>query len=74
MTASHCNLIPPNFNFLTNLARFSVALKWLGPEMLGPEISNHLLGRTPMESDFFHIHPITNEEVLDVDVPRALAA
>ena len=45
------------------------AWKWLGPE-----ISNHLLGRTPVESDFFHIHPITNEEVSDVNVPRALAA
>jgi hypothetical protein len=45
------------------------ALQWFGPE-----INNHILGRTPVEPDFFHIHQITDEEVSDVNMPCALAA
>jgi hypothetical protein len=36
-------------------------------QRFSPEVSNHLLGRTPMEADFLHVHPISNEKVPDVD-------
>jgi hypothetical protein len=46
MTASHCNLIPPIFNFLTNLVRFSVCL--LSPAVSYPPISTVLLHSKPV--------------------------
>ena len=44
------------------------ALQWFSPE-----VSNHLLSRTPMEADLLHVHPISDEKVSDVNVPCALA-
>ena len=42
-------------------------------QRFSPEVSNHLLSRTPMEADILHVHPISDEKVSDVNVPRALA-
>ena len=36
-------------------------------QRFSPEVSNR---RTPMEADFLHVHPISNEKVLDVDMPH----
>ncbi len=38
------------------------------------KVSNHLLGGTPPNADLFHVHPICDEKVLDVNMSRALAA
>ena len=42
-------------------------------QRFGPDVSNHFLGRTPMEADLLHVHPISDEKISDVNVPRALA-
>jgi hypothetical protein len=43
-------------------------------QRFNPKVSNHLLGRTPMEADFLHVHLISNEKVPDVDMPCAFTA
>jgi hypothetical protein len=40
---------------------------------LGHKISNHLLGGTTINADILHVHPICDEEVLDVGMPCGLA-
>ena len=42
-------------------------------QRLGPEVSNHLLGGTPMQADLHHVHLVTDKEVPNINVPRALA-
>jgi hypothetical protein len=42
-------------------------------QRLGHKISNHLLGGTPINADFLHVHSMCDKEVLDVDIPHALA-
>ena len=42
-------------------------------QRLGPEVSNHFLGGTPMYADFFHVHSVAYKEVPNINVPRALA-
>ena len=42
-------------------------------QRLGPEVSNHFLGGTPMEADLLHVHSVTDKEVPNINVPRALA-
>ena len=36
--------------------------------------SNHILGGTPMDTDFFHVYSVTHKEILNVDMPSVLAA
>jgi hypothetical protein len=43
-------------------------------QRFSPEVSDHFLGRTPMQADFFHVHLISNEKVSNVDMPCAFAA
>jgi hypothetical protein len=40
---------------------------------LSHKISNHLLGGTPINANFLHVHQIHDEEVSDVNMPLALA-
>ena len=42
-------------------------------QRLGPEVSNHFLGGTPMEADLLHVHSVAYKEVPNIYVPRALA-
>ena len=42
-------------------------------QRLGPEVSNHLLGGTPLEADLLHVHSVAYKEVPNINVPSALA-
>ena len=42
-------------------------------QRLGPEVSNHLLGGTPLNADLLHVHAVAYKEVPNINVPRALA-
>jgi hypothetical protein len=44
------------------------------PEMttlqgLGNKISNHILGGAPLDLNFLHVDPVSDEEVMNIDVP-----
>jgi hypothetical protein len=54
-----------NFGFNTSYSAHDTISKLseiTALQRLSPEVSDHLLGRTPIEADFFHIHPIRNEK------------
>ena len=54
-----------NFGFNTSHSAHDIISKlskMTALQRFSPEVSNHLLGRTPMEADFLHVHLISNEE------------
>ena len=66
-----------NFGFNTSHSAYDIISKlseMTALKRFSPEVSIHLHGRTPMEADFLHVHPISNEQVPDVDMPCALTA
>jgi hypothetical protein len=54
-----------NFGFNTSHSAHDIASKlseMTALQRFSPEVSNHLLCKTPMEVDFLHVHPISNEK------------
>ena len=66
-----------NFEFNTSHSAHDIVSKlskMTALQRFSPEVSNHLLGRAPMEAVFLHVHPISNEKLPDVDMPLLLKA